>query len=670
MDPNPENLIGIFTTDTDLKIQIWDAALERMTGVSAGDALGRSITDIVPDMEQRSLLQRFHHSLSHGTIEVLAPAFHRYLIKCPPLGPSKHFKQMRQQVRIAPLKEGDTIKGLIVSVEDVTQRMEREIETAALLKDADEQVRLNAARTISASEDVLDGNKARPIIEGLGDPSWRVRRSLVEGMSRRAAPDAIQALLNALKERHLDFGVVNSALQILRANAVDTTGTLTEFLKADETDLRMHAALALGEQDDPTVASALIAALHDQDINVRYHAIEALGKLKAAEAVEPLLAVIDEQDFFLSFAALDALAEIGDTSTGPRILPLLENELFREATLRVITTIGTPNDITRIIELLNKERTLTNAAAAAAAGLLRRFQDDASSREKMLELARQALDARGPSNLLTALDAAKGGVPDELLSLAGWFDDEGLINKLVALLADDDTRDRAASALVTQGGKAVDALTPELENEDAEVRRMVVRVLGQIGDIRAIRHLAKLIDTGDPGDRREAVDALALFNDAESAELLVQLAESSDPRIREAALRGLGRSVANRNYANAVINGCTDPDERVRQAALEQLPGIIGDKAVAILAGALQKDAPRIRAAAAQGLARIDSGESIAALRLALSDDDPWTRYFAVRGIGSLRDVSSAEALRTLVENDPAEQVRIAAREVMIELGL
>ena len=670
MEQERENLIGVFTTDSDLRVQVWDAALERMTGILAKEALGRSIVDLVPDIEQRSILDRFRRSLTHGTIEVLAPAFHRYLIKCDPLFPTKQFKEMRQQVTIAPLKEQDTIKGLIVSIEDVTQRIEREIEAASLLKDADETVRLNAASTISDSEAGLDRSVAEPIIEGLGDPSWRVRRKLVEGMTRRAAPDAIEALLNALKERHLDFGVVNSALQILRASAVDTTETLVEFLNSDETDLRMHAALALGEQNENGVAPALIATLGDPDINVRYHAIEALGKIKAADATEPLLAIVNEQDFFLSFAALDALAEIGDATTGARILPLLENGLLREAALRTLAAVGSPNDIVPIIQLLNEDGSISGAVATAAAVLFRRFEKDPDAREKIVELARLKIDSRGLSNLAVALDAANEECLEQFLTLAGWFNDERLISKLIASLSQDELRDRAVLGLLTQGENALNLLFLQLESNDRQARSIAVRMLGEIGDARAIAHLVKMIESEDAGERREVAAALSRIDDPGSADLLAGMADHPDPETRAAAIRGLGRSAGHQNHTEIIIKASSDEDERVRQVALELLPNVMGETSTTALITALKTETPRVRATAVQSLAKIDSPLSIEALQQALNDDDPWTRYFAVRGIGIRGDRSSADALNSIIENDPAEHVRIAAREVMIELGI
>src|SRR5215210_3413575 len=287
-----ENSIGVFTTDASLVIQIWDAALARLTGIPSDAACGRKLVELLPDLEERRLLARFQRVLDEGVVEVLAPAFHHYLIPCPPATASEHFDRMRQRVTIAPLREEGRIVGALVTVEDVTARLERERALSEQLAHADETARLSAARTLAGDESI---EPARPLLGALKDESWRVRRVAVEGLARRAAPDAIAALLASVRENHHHLGLLNSALQVLAMSDVDTLSPLVEFLKGEDADLRIQAALALGEQRDARAVPALLGALEDEDVNVRYHAVEALGKLSATEAVGALGGVGDEE---------------------------------------------------------------------------------------------------------------------------------------------------------------------------------------------------------------------------------------------------------------------------------------------------------------------------------------------------------------------------------------
>src|SRR5215208_6364661 len=144
-----DNSIGVFTTDASLVIQIWDAALARLTGIPADAACGRPLAELLPDLEERRLLARFRRVLDEGVVEVLAPAFHHYLIPCPPAKASEHFERMRQRVTIAPLREEGRIAGALVTVEDVTARIERERALAGQVAHTREDVRLSAARALA-----------------------------------------------------------------------------------------------------------------------------------------------------------------------------------------------------------------------------------------------------------------------------------------------------------------------------------------------------------------------------------------------------------------------------------------------------------------------------------------------------------------------------------------
>src|SRR3954464_3084488 len=122
--------VGVFTTDQNLIIQVWDATLTHLTGIRSEDASGQPLLKVIPDLEARGLTRYFRHVLDDGVVEVLAPAFHHYLISCPPQTPSPRYDRMRQRVIIAPLQQDSRVAGLIVTIEDVTERVDREHDIA------------------------------------------------------------------------------------------------------------------------------------------------------------------------------------------------------------------------------------------------------------------------------------------------------------------------------------------------------------------------------------------------------------------------------------------------------------------------------------------------------------------------------------------------------------
>lgn len=690
-----DNSIGVFTTDASLVIQIWDAALARLTGIASDAASGRPLVELLPDLEERRLLARFRRVLDEGVVEVLAPAFHRYLIPCPPATASEHFDRMRQRVTIAPLREEGRIVGALVTVEDVTARLERERALSEQLAHADEDARLSAAHAFAGDESL---EPAQPLLGALKDESWRVRRVAVEGLSRRAAPDAIAALLASVRENHHHLGLLNSALQVLAMSDVDTLSPLVEFLNGDDTDLRIQAALALGEQRDVRAAPALLAALEDADANVRYHAIEALGKLRAAEAADALAGVAETRDFFLAFPALDALTRIGDPRVAPRVVPLLEDEMLREAAADVLGQLGDEETVVPLAALLNATDAPAPVVARALAALRDRYEKLYGEGAYIADLSRAAVNPTGAHNLLGALD---GSSPEELRPLAlviGWLEGAAVERALTRLLGHADARGEVIEALVRHGSRVTDLLVEQLGSEDLEIRKAAVVALGRIGDARAAPALVELLDEdaelvipaadalakiGDPrafeallalvGDpnaavRQSVVGALNSLGSPSMPGRVLPLLEDDDPNVRESAVKVAGYF----GYPECVellLERCRDREERVRRAAVEHLPFIEDERATPALVRALREETPKVRAAAAGALALAEGPEVAASLIEALGDEDSWVRYFAARSLGRLRAAEGAEALAALARDDKANHVRIAAVEALGGIG-
>jgi HEAT repeat protein len=690
---NPQAEVGVFTTDAHLVIQVWDNTLARLTAISEESAVGRPLTELLPDLEQRSLLKRFQRSLDQGVVEVLAPAFHHYLIPCAPVSPAKHFNRMQQRVTIAPLRDGDTIAGLIVTVEDVTARLEQERELSTRLAQGDEATRLDAAEILSdaASLDV------QPLLGALSDESWRVRRAAVKGVSQRAAPEAIAALLSSVAANHQNPALLNSALQVLASSDVDTLSPLLELLRESDPNLRMQAALALGEQRDVRAIDALIKALSDDDANVRYHAIEALGKLAAVAAVDALVKIAESKDFFLAFAALDSLAKIGDARIAPRIVPLLEDELLREPAISLLGQLGDETAVAPLTTLLNTPTAPADRIANALAAISDRFEQQFGEGRYIADLTVREISPTGIQNLLDALEAPGKENLRSIALVLGWLKRPAVERALTRLMGSEDLRDEIIEALVRHGPATSDLLIAQLSAEDLEVRRSAVVALGRIADskataalvdklseeslaIEAANALARIGDpqavdgllslTGDPdaSTRQAVVSALNSLIPPSMAERIIPLLHDRDPNVRESAVKIAGY-FGYRESASNLLELTGDPSEQVRCAAIEHLPYLDDERVFDVLARAIKEESPKVRAAAARAFGNMDSPEVVKELVGGLDDEDVWVRYFSARALGRLRAEDSVAALARVIENEQFNHVRIAALDSLGQIG-
>jgi HEAT repeat protein len=690
-----EQTVGLFTTDANLVLGSWDDWLAEVTGITTSAARGQSLATLFPELEAQGLLARFRRVLAEGVVEVLAPTFHHYLIACPPASPSKHFDRMQQRVTIAPLCENDKIVGTIVTVEDVTARLDHERDLAEQLASPDKATRLKAAQTL-ADEEALDS--AEPLFGVLGDENWRMRRLAVDGLARHGGETAVKSILRALRDEHRNLSVLNSALQVLALSGVDAVAPLVECLNDPDNDLRIYAAHALGDQRNPRAIPALIRALEDADANVQYHTIEALGKLRAADAVEALLTIIESGDFYLAFPALDALMRIGEARVAPRLVPLLEDEMLRAPAADALGQLGDEETVGPLVALLNKPNAPTAVIAESLATLYDRYERLYEEGRLIADLTRRSITATGAQNLLDLLNETHNDGLRALALVLGWMEGEAIERAMTKLLGRATARKEVVEALVRYGSRVTELLIEQLRSEDLETRQAAVIALGRIGDARAVPALVRVLTTDDElvvaaagalakvGDRRAfeallelighpqpavrqaVIAAINSIGHPEMARRAVPLLDDPDPRVRESAVKIAGYF----GYSECVeplFERCRDDDESVRRAAIQHIPYLDDERVIPMLAEALEHGSAGVRAAAAQAFAQVEGPLAQPFLLAALDDQDPWVRYFAARSVGRHGSSECVTALARLAQTDPADHVRVAAVESLARIG-
>ncbi len=682
-----EQRVGIFTTDANLTIRSWDAWLANVFGIASEKAHGQSLVTLFPELEKRGMVRRFDRVLKEGTVEVLSPVFHHYLLPCAPVEPSKRYDRMQQHVKIAPLRENESIIGIIVTIEDVTARLDREQDLAEQLASPVESVRMHAAEVLAEEE---TGSSAEQLVKSLGDESWRVRKTAVDGLARKAGANEVNILIRALREEHRNPGVLNSALQVLALSGIDAIEPLAEFLNDPDVDLRIYATHALGDQHDARAIPVLIGALDDEDTNVRYHAIEALGKMRALDAVDALTEIAESGDFALAFPALDTLTLIGDSRIAPRLVPLLEDEMLRSPATEALGSLGDEEVVAPLVTLLNTPYAAAEVIAQALGSLHERYEKSYQEGSYIADLVRNAIEASGVQNLLNAIDGTGSENLRTLALVLGWLEGEAVERALVRLLGQSTARKEVVEALVRYGERVTKLLVEQLQSEDIETCKAAVIALGRIGDSeavpalvealtgndelavvaagtlgkigdrRAFEGLLALLGNQDAAVRRAAVAAINSLGHPEMATRAAQLLIDANPQVRESAVKIAGY-FGYPECADLLIERCFDEAENVRRAAIEHLPYLEDERVVSTLINAIENGTSQVRAAAASALAQIDGVAAKPYLLAAVNDSDSWVRYFAIRSIGQHKYSESLEALTQKAQTDTASHVRIAA---------
>ena len=690
--------VGVFTTDRALIVQSWDPWIAESTGISESAAVGQALSRLYPDLATRGLLTRLRRVADGTGVEVLAPAFHKYLLPCVPRDPSSRFERMRQHVTIAPLRSGDVVEGIVVTIEDVTERFDRDRQLTADLDSADESVRLRAAQRLAET-----GESPNLLANALTDESWRVRRIAAEGMAEVGGRDVVDTLIEAIREHHRDPALLNAALSALSLTREDVVMSIVALLDLDDADVRTYAVLALGLVGDVRAVPALAARLDDPDMNVRFHSIEALGRLGDRSVADAIAAVAESRDFFLSFAALDALAAIGEPAVAPRLVPLLEDELLRSAAAACLGALGVEDVAIPLASLI--ERTNFNPApiAVALGSVFDRLEDEFGEGALISDLAKSALTPASAKALIDALPRASDEELRGIATVLAWMPFAGIHEALTGLLRTSGARNVVARALAKRGRSAAPVVEAMIGDADPEVRKAaafilgrigsrtslgplvegmrretepevlvaLVTALGAIGDDRAFAPLLEMLDHSESAARQAVVSAINSIGHPQMEAAISARLRSESPRVREAAARIAGYF----GYASCLrqmVELCDDPETIVRRSAVESLANYDQRPAWSKILETVAVDSdPTVRAASARALARSASDESLLALVAATRDANLWVRYFAVRALAVRRTVH-ADILTVLAEHatrDVATPVRIAAIEALGALG-
>ena len=102
--------LGVYTVDTEKIITSWNNKMAEMSGISAEQAVGARLNELFPNLAEEGVIERLDRVLKSGKKEKLR-LLHRQLD-----GTGRFQKR-----RLAPLRDGDDVTGVVIIVEDITE---------------------------------------------------------------------------------------------------------------------------------------------------------------------------------------------------------------------------------------------------------------------------------------------------------------------------------------------------------------------------------------------------------------------------------------------------------------------------------------------------------------------------------------------------------------------
>ena len=387
-----------------------------------------------------------------------------------------------------------------------------------LLHDQEWPVRAGAAEALG-----LIGDKVslEALVQKIQDNVEKVRDQAAEAIVRFGRQATIP-LLNALAREKDKFSERALLMCLGKIGDPKSVPALISYLRSSYFTVRQSAVAAL-VRFGPAVVCLLLPSLsfNRSDIEplikdacdrlrpeLQLRAIKAIGGLEDHRAIKMLKQLVDESLPDIQEAAvqglsqigcaawgrccaLKVLAEVGDAALVPQIAPSLQDhsDNVRMEAVRALAKMGGPAAVKDLVRMAK-----TDECDFIRTESVRRLRTVGIGQAGVLKAAIRALKDRARQ------------VRRQAARLLGNFQDKKSIQPLLKATADPhwSVRESAENALLNFGREAVEPLIAALESASWTTRFRAARLLGDIGDGRAIPALKKiLVKKGEKRQVRE-----------------------------------------------------------------------------------------------------------------------------------------------------------------------
>lgn len=371
-------------------------------------------------------------------------------------------------------------------------------------------------------------------------------------MPEAAKADELQRYLRQLESN--DVTVRSDAAHALgKLGDEAAVAALARALQDADEYVRKSAVMALRRISGTAAAEALRAALADRSEQVVLQAVNGLRDMRDRGAVEPLIRVLTRRERSLQLAATEALVRIGPDAVGP-LMATFEDKLLRRKigtqVMKILVDVG-PRAIDALLEALAQESQAIQVTAMSVLGrvgdprivrpLVDLFLRDPRMQEAVVAtLAR--LEERGVLDGGEAVHVDREITPPKMVveAITGRPRAEVVEQLRVALENPMPKVRRFALRVLFAlfGDGASDQFSASLEDEDVEVKRLAIRILGKLRNKRVIEPLVALLHKEGGEHVEEAVwNTLKVLTDLrEFEQLRARVAKEragSRPSVRE-----------------------------------------------------------------------------------------------------------------------------------------
>lgn len=420
-----------------------------------------------------------------------------------------------------------------------------------------------------------------PLMELLGGDSTPLRQAAGVALARYRDPAVIARLLGVAR----DTALPNTT----RQSAIEALGAMGDDQRAVE------ALVTLLDNSSPEIVSAALDAIADSSGAELLDADAARRWWEENRSLDTTAWLRSRNE---QLRARIRRLESGNTDLTSRLLAALRNSfLATPAEARDAALLDLLNDpLVEVrslgIELVNASitdrKSVSAAVAARVAALLADANGDVRRRAASVlgdlrdsahvPLLAASLNRESDSRVRAAIVAALGriGGPAAAKAVQPSLDDSSpaVVRHAAQALGELAQAGDASSDVARAAAAAVLARYAKIKPGDAQTREVFLVALARIGDPRARPLFLEALPVGfAPTVRAAAIRGLAAMDDGTSAARLRPLLEDPQPRVRLAAVEGLGRCAKSDDDLAALIDRLDESIEREEAIRLKAWEG-------------------------------------------------------------------------------------------------
>ena len=372
-------------------------------------------------------------------------------------------------------------------------------------------------------------------------------------------------------------------------------GTRKLVKQLQDVSKRKHATAEL-VRFGAEAAPALIEALQTQDQNLLPIYQGILARIGTAATPALTHSLLNDHPLIRGRVA-EVLEQTKDPKAVPALLKALRGKYFtvRGRAARALGAIGDQGAVEPLLELLKDPELEARTGAVEALGKFKLPNTYDNMADLLLEDpeidARQAAArALGETKHLQALPYLMLALRDPFW----WYEREQEVGVLL-------------KAIEGMGTMAVDTLMEALHDTEGTVRKYAARLLGNIGDKRAIEPLGMTLYDTHFEVGQAAAESLAGFGPA-GLKLLAEALHHPEAWLRQHAIAGLTLS-GDKRIVPAMLEMLNDPEREVQKQAIQALGTMQDERALpALQAIAINRTDKEMYALAKQAIEALGKG--------------------------------------------------------------